>query len=215
MSRFQIVECEQNTPAWYAARCGRATGSRAQAVLAKGKGREEAVTRHNYRIQLVCELLTGKTQEDEFMSRDMRKGKGREPFGRAAHEARSGLIVRETGFLSMTEFMAGCSLDGDVEDFKGLVSYKCPLPSTHVTYLKEARLPPEYVAQATHEMWVTGAEFYEFVSFCPALPESLQLFIIRAQRNEFDIAGYELELRRFLAEVNIELADLKKLKGAA
>lgn len=211
MSRFQIIDCEQNSDAWRAARIGRVTGSRAKCVQAKGKGREEAVTRRNYRVQLVCERLTGKPQEDEFFSRDMQKGKEREPFGRAAHEARTGMLVRETGFLAMTEFLAGCSLDGDVEDFKGLVSYKCPLPSTHLTYIKEARLPPEYVAQATHEMWVTGAEFYEFVSYCPAFPERLQLFTVRVERNEFGIAQYEDELRKFLAEVQLEYNELKKV----
>jgi hypothetical protein len=215
MSRFAIIDCEQHSPEWLAARAGRATGSRADAILAKGKGNAEAVTRLNYRIQLVAERLTGKPQEDDFQSRDMQKGTEREPYARAAHEARTGLLVRETGFLAMSEILAGCSLDGDIENFKGLVSYKCPKPATHVKYLKEARLPPEYCRQATHEMWVTGAEFYEFVSYCESLPDYLQLFTVRVHRNEFDIEGYERELLKFLAEVDSEVEALKKLRTAA
>lgn len=214
MSRFTIVNCAQQSPEWIAARVGRATGSRADCILAKGKGGAEATTRRNYRIQLVAERLTGKTQEDEFLSRDMQRGQEKEPLARALHEARTGLLVRETGFLAMTEFMAGCSLDGDVDDFTGIVSYKRPKASTHVKYLKEARLPPEYCAQAMHEMWVVGAEWYEFVSFCDALPEHLQLFTVRVFRNEFDISGYEAEIRKFLAEVQIEYNDLKNRRVA-
>lgn len=214
MSRFTIIEAEQRTPEWYAARAGRVTGSRAADVLAKIKS-GEAAGRRNYRVQLVAERLTGKPQEDCYVSKEMQRGIDLEPAARLAYEVRTGLVVRQTGFLSMSEFLSGCSLDGDVEEFKGLVGFKCPNSSTHVEYLKSRRLPPIYVPQSTHEMWVTGAEWYDFVSYDDRMPEHLQLFCVRVQRNEFDIAGYEQEVRRFLAEVQIEYEELKNLKVAA
>ena len=213
MSRFTVINAEQRSPEWYAARAGRATASRAAAVRAKPKsGSGEAVTRRDYRIQLAVERLTGVPQESDFVNKDMQRGIDMEPMARMEYEARSGQLVTETGFLSMTEYLAGCSLDGHVDGMKGLVSFKCPKSATHVEYAKAARLPPEYVAQATHEMWVTGAEWYDFVSFDDRLPEWLQYFCVRIYRNEFDLKQYEAELNIFLREVEAEVSALKKLK---
>ena len=214
MSRFQIIEAEQRSFEWREVRAGRATGSKADCVLAKIKTGEAAM-RRNYRTQLVAELLTGRPQDDCFVSKEMLRGIELEPMARAAYETQTGYLVRETGFLSMNEHLAGCSLDGDIDEFTGLVSFKCPNSANHVEYLRRRRLPPEYVPQATHEMWVTGAQWYDFCSFDDRFPEHLQLLIVRVERNELDIAGYETELLRFLAEVQKEHDELKALRVAA
>lgn len=214
MSRFEIIEAEQRSPEWFAARAGRVTGSMACAVVAKIKS-GEAAARRDYRLQLAVERLTGLPQEHGYISPEMQRGIDLEPAARAAYETWSGNLVRATGFLSMSEHLAGCSLDGDIENFRGLVGFKCPKSATHVAYLKAARLPPEYVPQATHEMWVTGAEWYDFVSFDDRLPEGLQFFCVRIERNEFDLNAYEAELTRFLAEVARDVQELSKLKVAA
>jgi hypothetical protein len=69
--------------------------------------------------------------------------------------------------------------------------------------LERMRVPPDYVPQVTHNLWVTGAEFVDFVSYCPQMPEDLQLVIVRATREEFDIAGHEAAVLRFLAEAEL------------
>lgn len=216
MSRFTIVDCEQRTEMWYAARAGRVTGSKADCVLAKGKGSAEAFTRRDYRLQLAVERLTGKPQEGGYISTEMQRGIDLEPAARLAYEAHTGLILRETGFLSMNEVMAGCSLDGDVGSFKGLASFKCPKSATHVGYLKGRRLPPDYVPQATHEMWITGAEWYDFCSYDDRMPEGLEFFHVRVERFEFqtELATYETEVTKFLAEVAAEVEMLTKLRAA-
>lgn len=215
MSRFTIIDCEQRSDEWFAARAGRATASKADAVLAKIKS-GEAAARRDYRLQLAVERLTGKPQEAGFVNAAMQRGIDLEPAARLAYEAHTGLIVRETGFLSMTEYMAGCSTDGDIDDFTGVVSFKCPNSATHVEYLKGHRLPPTYIPQATHEMWVTGAQWYDFYSYDDRLPEGLQGFYVRVERNELEkeMAAYEEELKRFLAEVDAEVASLTKLRAA-
>lgn len=215
MSRFTIIDDEQRSPEWFAARAGRATGSRAGDILAKIKS-GEAAARRDYRMQLAVERLTGKPQEAGYVSADMQRGIDLEPAARLAYEAHSGLIVRETGFLSMNEIMAGCSLDGDIDNLKGVVSFKCPKSATHVNYLKGHRLPPDYIPQATHEMWVTGAEWYDFCSYDDRLPEGLQFFCVRVERCEFknELAAYEAELTKFLAEVDAEVESLRKMRAA-
>lgn len=205
---FSIFNCEQRTPEWFRARAGRATASRAADWLAKIKT-GEAASRRNYRAQLVAERLTGECQEDTYVNGDMQRGIDLEPEARQAYEVLTGDLVRQCGFVQVLGLDAGCSLDGyvgaDVEktgEFGCLVSIKCPRIATHLEYLAHRRLPPQYVPQATHEMWVTHAPWYDFVSYCPKLPENLQVFRVRVEQCEFDIARHEVDLLMFLAEVD-------------
>jgi predicted phage-related endonuclease len=198
---FTIHDAPQGTPEWLAARAGRLTGSRAGNMLAKIKS-GEAAARRDYRVQLVTERLTGSPQEDGFISADMRWGTETEPLARMAYEAHTGVIVRETGFLAHNELAVGCSLDGDIDGFRGLVEFKCPRSATHIGYLQDNRLPPKYAPQVMHNLWVTGAEWCDFVSFDPRLPDNLQLFVIRVLRPDVDLQAYEAEALTFLREVD-------------
>ena len=212
MSRFTVIDCEQRSDEWRRARAGRATGSRAADYRAKIKS-GEAAGRRNYRTQLVTERLTGMPLDPSFMSGSMKQGQIREPDAVGAYEALTGNLVISTGFISLNEIMAGCSLDGHLGKFETLLSIKCPLPATHVTCWRESRLPPDYALQATHELWVTGASKYQFCSYCPAFPEELQLFLVEADRSEFDIALHERETLQFLKEVDAEVVMLRNAKN--
>lgn len=216
MSRFIVVDAEQRTPGWFAARAGRATGSKAKDILARIKS-GEAAARRDYRTQLVTERLTGAPIVNEFTNADMQRGVDLEPAARGEYEAQVGVIARQTGFLAMAEHQAGCSLDGDIDDFRGILELKVPKSATHVRYLQERRLPPEHVAQIVHNMWVTGAEWCDFCSYDDRLPSGLQFFHVRIERGELEheIASYEVELRRFLTEVDADLAALQRLRRAA
>ena len=161
---FTIHTAPQGTPEWLAARAGRATGSRASDILAKIKS-GEAAARRDYRVQLATERLTGQPQEAGFVSADMKWGTDQEPFARMAYEAHTGIIVRETGFLAHNTLAIGCSLDGDADNFAGIVEYKCPKSATHIKWLLAGVVPPDHVPQITHNLWVTGCKYADFVSF--------------------------------------------------
>ncbi len=216
MKRFQISDADQRTPEWFAARAGRATGSKAKDILAKIKS-GEAAARRDYRTQLVVERLTGQPVINDFTNADMQRGIDLEPAARLEYEAHTGLIARETGFLAMTLHQAGCSLDGDINDFEGILELKVPKSATHVRYLQERRLPPEHVPQVVHNMWVTGAKWCDFCSYDDRLPPGLQFFYVRVEAFELgkEMAAYEAELLQFLREVDAELNALQKLKAAA
>ena len=211
VNRFTIIDCEQRSTEWLAARAGRVTASRAADMLAKIKS-GEAAGRRNYRTQLIAERLTGQPQENGFVSAAMQQGIDLEPRAIAAYEALTGALVRKTGFIALNDMAAGCSLDGDVDDFKTILSVKCPQPPAHLEYLWERRLPPRYIPQATHEMWITGAQHYDFVSYNEAYPENLQLFYVRVNRNEFDVANHAAEVVAFLKEIDVEVRRMNDYK---
>jgi hypothetical protein len=208
---FIVSPHPQGTDEWLAARAGRATGSRARDILAKIKS-GEAASRKNYRTQLVIERLTGRPAESGFISKEMQWGTEQEPFARMAYESETGRLVSEMGFIYLPDAMTGCSVDGLVEDDgkTGVWEAKCPSSATHIEYLTSGRLPPEYKPQIMHNMLVTGADFADFVSYDPRMPEKLQLFIVRWERNEDEIKEYEAELNAFLKEVDTLHSELAR-----
>lgn len=207
---FTICEAEQRSEAWFAARLGRVTGSRAADVLAAIKS-GEAAARRDYRTQLVVERLTNTLQEDVFINKEMQRGIDCEPLARAAYESLTGDLVRATGFLAHDALPIGCSLDGDVNNFEGILELKCPKSATHLKYLKAKSAPAEHLAQITHNLYVTGAVWCDFVSWDDRFPASLQVFMARVHRNDVDLPAYDAAVRKFLSEVETEVAALRTL----
>jgi len=208
---FTVLDIEQRSPAWHQARAGRATGSRAGDIFATRKDGKEAAARRDYRTQLVCERLTGLPQEDAYIGGDMRRGNELEATAFALYEAMTGQVVRKTGFIVLDDEMIGTSLDGDIEDFTGIVEIKCPRAANHLAYVRAGGVPYDYLHQIVHGQLVTGAHWTDFVSFCPAFPPELQLFIVRLPRDDKQVHSYRMALTLFLSEVERDLADVRKL----
>lgn len=215
MRPFSIVEAEQRSAEWRLARVGRLTGSVAADMLATTRGGTEAAARRDLRAQLVVERLTAIPAEDGYTNAAMQWGIDKEADAFAAYEADQGVIVRRTGFLRHDELMVGASLDGDIDDFAGVLELKCPKMATHLSYLRSpGKVPSAHQAQITHALWLTGAAWCDFVSFDPRFPPELQLFIVRVQRDEAAIASYELTVLQFLAEVDREVEEVRGLIAA-
>src|SRR3990167_9318587 len=108
MRNFTVIDAPQRSPEWFQARLGRLTGSRASDMLAMHKdGKTPSTSRRNLRVQLALERVTGRSQEDPFLSGDLKRGEDLEPDARARYEAATGVLLRETGFITHTELMAG------------------------------------------------------------------------------------------------------------
>lgn len=216
---FKIIEAAQRSPAWFAARVGRVTGSVAGDMVTKIKSGDYSAARRDLRIKLAVEQLTGVSSDDPdaWKGKDVERGMEMEPLIADAYEADQGFLLQKTGFLQSTGFLAGCSLDGHVNDFEGIVEFKSPRPATHLAYIEARKVPAEYVAQITHNLWVTGAKWCDFVSYSSEFPGNLShltMFRVRVQRDEAVIKAYEAEVIRFLAEVKIKAQELTALRAA-
>jgi putative phage-type endonuclease len=208
---FTVIEAEQRSPEWFQARLGRLTGSRAADMLATIKS-GEAAARRDLRVQLACERLTGTLQEDAFVNAAMQRGIDCEPLAFSAYESLTGNVAHRTGFLSHNTLMVGCSLDGHVGDFAGILECKCPKSATHLSYLKSGQVPPAYLPQIIHNLWVTGAAWCDFLSFDDRFPQALQTVLVRHERDEKQIASYALAAGLFLAEVEAEVDAVRGLR---
>lgn len=212
---FTIHPVEQRSEAWLALRAGLVTGSCANAIVATRKrGSGELAIRRDLRQRIVCEILTKQSLERSFRESDaMQHGVTVEPDAVAAYEAATGQIVQRVGFLSHNQLKAGCSPDGYVGPWDGVVECKCPAPTTHFEYVKANVIPEEYAGQLMHSLWLTGAQWADFVSFDPRFEAPLQLFIKRLRREDVDLTAYELALTMFLREVEADVQAAARLAG--
>jgi exodeoxyribonuclease (lambda-induced) len=213
MSHFNIIDSPQRSAEWYAARAGRLTGSMAHAILMSGKKKgEESKTRRDYRLQLVAERIAGASQERLFWTADMQRGVDLEPLAFGIYEAQTGAMVQKTGFLQHKTLMAGCSLDGHMGHFSGIIELKCPKIATHLTYLNNPEgLRADYEAQVRHNLWITGAAFCDLVSFDNRFPERKQLVRVRIEAYDARLKEYEAAALEFLSEVEAAHAEIMGL----
>ena len=203
-----IVDCEQGTPEWLAARAGKVTASAISNVLMKS----ETAGFRDYQAQLVAEILTGKPQGSDFTNAAMQFGTETEPLARSAYEAETGFSVDEVGMvIHPTIERSGASPDGLVGN-SGLAEIKCPKVATHLAYLVAGVVPAGYKNQMSWQMACTGRDWCDFVSFRPDLPENLQLFVVRYQRDPAKIAELESAVVNFLASVDQMISKLKGIK---
>jgi putative phage-type endonuclease len=200
---------EQGTPEWHQLRLGKVTASRVSDVMAKIKTGESA-SRKNYRAELVVQRLTGLPSES-FTNAAMEWGTATEPMARIAYEITKEVLVEQVGFIEHpTIAMFGCSPDGLVHD--GMIEIKCPNSATHIEYLTDNKAPAKYINQMQCQMAVTGRKWCDFVSFDPRLPEDLQLFVVRVERDQKYIDSMEVEVVEFLTEVEGMVNQLKERK---
>jgi putative phage-type endonuclease len=201
---------EQGTVEWHLQRLGKVTASRVSDVLSKGKSGESA-GRKNYRTELLVQRLTGQPGES-FTNAAMEWGTATEPQARIAYEATMGVFVNQVAFIdhpSIAQF--GCSPDGLVAE-DGLIEIKCGNTATHIDWMLDGKPPTKHIPQMQCQMAVTGRQWCDFVSFDTRLPDDLQLFVVRLERDQEYIEAMEEEVKKFLSEVDEMFIKLKERK---
>lgn len=207
MAEFDVFDMPQRSPAWFQARIGLLTGSCADAVLAERKrGTGELAVRADLRRRLVCERITGlAVDEVPFLPAHMQRGQDLEPMAFGAYEALTGQVAERVGFVAHRTQKVGCSPDGHVGNWAGLIELKCPKSPTHLGYLQAGLVPEEYHAQILHGLWLTGAAWCDFCSYDDRFPAPLELFRVRVNRDDVAVAAYEVKVMQFLDEVERDL----------
>lgn len=214
MSRFLVVDCEQRTEEWHRARLGKLCGSKAADMLSSRKDGKPAAGRQNLLTQLVLERITGRSHESGYQSRYMEQGAEREVDATGQYEALTGQPVFSVGFLQHAELAAGVSLDGYIGSLdapEGIIEIKCPIPATHLEYLETGVVPGDYLKQITHALWLTGAQWCDWMSFNPDFPEALRSKVVRVQAEWIDLAAYDGLVRAFLKDVDAKEVAVRKL----
>ena len=203
---------EQRSEEWYAARCGKVTASKIGDILKRIRNGDWAASRRNYCAQLVNERLTGKPHIPTYTNDYMEWGKEQEVPARELYSKTTGSVVEDVGFINHpTIAHAGASPDGLIGE-DGLLEIKCLIKANHMEILLSENLE-KYELQMHWQMACTGRKWCDFVSFNPELPEHMQLFIKRLERDDQEITRLEREVRIFLEEVDETVKALEKKFG--
>ena len=203
---------EQRSEEWFEARLGKVTASRVADLLATIRSGAWAASRKNYAAELVTERLTGKALPP-YSNDAIQWGVDQEEPAREAYSKRTGNEVEETGFVDHPSIAnSGASPDGLVGE-EGLIEIKCPTTATHIDTLLGADVNERYRLQMMWQMACTGRQWCDFVSFDPRLPEQMQVFVKRFERDDEEIKEIEEHVRVFLEEVEETTRKLQKKYG--
>jgi predicted phage-related endonuclease len=197
---------EQGSYEWLLARCGKITASNFHDVITRstkkvGDKFPYLKARETYKEILVAEILTGQPAA-EINAYAMRHGKEYEPLARATYEMRTGHDVQEVGLVLHPSFeFIGASPDGLIGDDGGL-EIKCPKNSTIHLNTWANGLPPEHIGQIQGGLFVTGRQWWDFVSFDPRIiSENGRIYIQQIERDDEYIDNLKFELNIFWDEV--------------
>ena len=199
---MKILDVVQNSPEWFAARCGIPTASNFDKIItAKG---EPSKQRTKYLYQLAGERIAGKSEET-YQNATMIRGIEMEDEARKLYEVITGGEVVKVG-LCITEgkTIYAASPDGLFKE-DGLVEIKCPLITTHVSYLLNGGLVEDYFQQLQGQLLVTDRKWVEIISYYPGLKP----LVIPVNRDEKFLKALKVELELFCSELEEVINKIK------
>jgi len=204
-----IKDIEQGSEDWFALRYGWITASMFKAVISNGRGSAPSKTRLSYMYQLAAEAVSEMRQES-FTSEYMEWGTETEPQAREMYEFVTDNQVEEVAFIRLGgDRKIGCSPDGLIGD-DGMIEIKCPKTTTQVETFLAGKMPTVHKAQVQGQLWVSGREWCDFVSFDPRIDGDASFFKERIVRDEEYIKELEEKCFKFEEEL---LEIINKLRG--
>ena len=175
---------KQGSEVWHSLRAGRVTSTRAKIVIEGNSIQKNKLLKE----------LRSPEPEPRFDAEALKWGRYYEETAFSSYviqtEVVRGWNLRPAGFFISDSYpSAGGSPDGIWEDISiggeviGGCEIKCPYnPDYHLKHLRWG-LPREYQWQFFWLMWLTGADFWDFVSFDPRVDSENRLFVQRFFRD--------------------------------
>jgi hypothetical protein len=146
----------------------------------------------------------------------MLRGIELEPEARDAYSFELGVAVEEIDFMDHPTIpFCGMSPDGLVDD-DGLVELKAPSSTTkHLEALRSAEHAVEYRWQIQQQLFVSGREWCDAVSYHPDFPPGLRLAVKRVLKNAEDHQMLAGEITKANIEIEQIVKEMRELGGIA
>lgn len=199
---MKIIDCEQGSPEWLAARLGIPTASEFHKIVGNAtgelsrsrdkKGLSETAKKYAYR--LVAETLLGReVEKPPGTPWAMMRGKELEPLAREQYSFINDVEIRQVGFVTTDNGLLGCSPDGLIVGTRGGLEIKATIDENHMGIFIDG--PGEdYTPQVMGQLAIAELSFIDLYAYHPDLPPKT----IRTYRNETYIAKLDAALREFL-----------------
>lgn len=168
---MRVIRCEQGSEEWRMARCGVATASQFNRLVTPAK-LQPSKSLNGYALELLAEWLLGRPLDDGSSSPWMERGRDMEEEALGWYALDTGTEPDRVGFCATDDGLAGASPDALVGEDGGL-EIKCPTAPVHLGYLLSDGAPRDYLHQIQGGLWVTGRQWWDFLSYCPGLPPAV------------------------------------------
>lgn len=196
----------QHSLDWYRARLGRFTGSQVGRLMKSGRGKDDIFSKDaltyineivaermlNPSVVMVDDLFEEYLMQVTATSKAMAWGNDQEMNARGMYASITKRKVTSCGAIQMYAYFAD-SPDGLCLEQDGAIEIKCPANKTHTEYLASVHdaeglkaIKPEYYWQCMAHMAASGAEWCDWMSYCPFNKKPLH--VVRLERDSSAIA---------------------------
>jgi hypothetical protein len=196
----------QHSLDWYRARLGRFTGSQVGRLMKSGRGKDEVFSKDalTYINEVVAERMLNPSvvMMDELFeeyllqvtasSKALAWGNDQEMNARGMYVSITKRKVTSCGAIQFSDYFAD-SPDGLCIEDDGAIEIKCPQNKIHTDYLVGVHdaeslkaIKPEYYWQCMAHMTVSGADWCDWMSYCPFSKKPLH--VVRIERDSSAIA---------------------------
>lgn len=217
---MRYIQCAQGSEAWLQARSSVITAScfsDAVSVLTRASGDKKAgdptAAADKYAGDIAIEKISGRPYGEPPKAWTLARGHELEPFARQGWEMETGLIAQESGVVLSDDGDFGYSTDGMVNPVtdgdwliscKGLIEVKCPIDSVKIRAMLQTGDVSEYMHQMQGGMWLTGAQWCDFIMYVPDLEVvGNDIYIKRVMRDEVFIEDMADKLMKFRQRVEV------------
>lgn len=208
MSKVQFINIDQGTTEWFELRRGRITASVIKDIMGvRGLGK----TADDLAMKIAYERET-RFEIEKITTDDMERGNEREPIARALYADKFNVDVLDGGFYCLGNL--GASPDGRImlpDGALGLIEIKSPKYKNHLRVLRSGTYDPQYYGQMQFQLYVTGAKWVDFVSYCPEMPAGKELHVYRVYPDE----KYQTTLRGRLDAMTVKIEEWADVLKAA
>lgn len=208
------AELIQGSPEWHASRCGDVTASCFGKLAGNARsGGGFSQTAQTYLTQVMAERLTGVPQ-DEIQSKYLDHGNKYEHTARQLYQwhLSASQALKQVGYVKhpSVKFCGGspdCLVGED-----GVLEIKCPYNvHQHLANIEgDGTDSKDYHWQMQGNLWITGRQWCDFVSFHPFVPEKLRFHVVRYERDEDLIEEIEERIPRALEQVAIRVKNIEQ-----
>ena len=196
----------QHSLDWYRVRLGRFTGSQVGRLMKSGRGKDETFSKDalayineivaermlNPSVVMMDELFEEYLLQVTASSKALAWGNDQEMNARGMYASITKRKVTSCGAIQFSDYFAD-SPDGLCIEDNGAIEIKCPQNKTHTDYLVGVHdaeslkaIKPDYYWQCMAHMTVSGADWCDWMSYCPFSKKPLH--VVRIERDSSAIA---------------------------
>lgn len=196
----------QHSLDWFRVRLGRFTGSQVGRLMKSGRGKDDIFSKDalTYINEVVAERMLNPSvvMMDELFeeyllqvtasSKALAWGNDQEMNARGMYVSITKRKVTSCGAIQFSDYFAD-SPDGLCIEDDGAIEIKCPQNKTHTDYLVGVHdaeslkaIKPDYYWQCMAHMTVSGADWCDWMSYCPFSKKPLH--VVRIERDSSAIA---------------------------